>query len=267
MPGFIRAYLDQHFRIRPAADPEVAMPEVVPQRRPGGVAVNTDELRAGGHDEPQPVSFPSRVLLPALLRATRAQRLFGSRRVARRHLAAQALRPRAFGPPRLFMRRDVVVSVDRFNGWPVYTIQPAYTVKPAADPSSGAVVYLHGGAWVREIAPEHWRLCAQIAAEAQVAVIVPIYPLVPFGTAAEVMPIITQLVLQTRRTYGKTCLAGDSAGGQMALSSAIDLRDKHGVSLAGTTLISPGLDLSLNNPDIDGVQPHDPWLARDGTRV
>ncbi len=53
----------------------------------------------------------------------------------------------------------------------------------------------------------------------------------------------------------------------MALSSAIDLRDKHGVSLAGTTLISPGLDLSLNNPDIDGVQPHDPWLARDGTRV
>ena len=34
-----------------------------------------------------------------------------------------------------------------------------------------------------------------------------------------------------------------------------------------TVLISPALDLSLTNPEIDRVQPSDPWLGRDGTRV
>jgi len=32
-------------------------------------------------------------------------------------------------------------------------------------------------------------------------------------------------------------------------------------------LISPALDLSLTNPEIDLVQPSDPWLGREGTRV
>ncbi len=32
-------------------------------------------------------------------------------------------------------------------------------------------------------------------------------------------------------------------------------------------LVAPGLDGSLSNPDIDAVQPNDPWLARAGLRV
>ncbi len=32
-------------------------------------------------------------------------------------------------------------------------------------------------------------------------------------------------------------------------------------------LISPALDLSITNPEIDLVQPSDPWMGREGTRV
>lgn len=126
------------------------------------------------------------------------------------------------------------------------------------------VVYLHGGAWVNEIAPQHWQLAAQIAAEAHVRVIVPIYPLVPFATAAEVVPTIVELVAEAMAPNHSVCLAGDSAGGQMALSAALIMRNERGVLLPRTVLISPVLDVSLSNPLIDAVQSEDPWLTRVG---
>jgi acetyl esterase/lipase len=154
----------------------------------------------------------------------------------------------------------VSVSVDHRLGWPVYTLTPK------AERPRGGVVYVHGGGWVNEIALQHWQLAAQIAAQAQTSVVVPIYPLVPFGTADQVVPAVADLVRTCSAWYGSTCLAGDSAGGQIALSAAVVLRDvQHTVPL--TVLISPALDLSLTNPDIDRVQPSDPWLGRDGTRV
>ena len=70
-------------------------------------------------------------------------------------------------------------------------------------------------------------------------------------------------------TYGAghVFTMGDSAGGQIALSAALLLRKKHQYRLAQTILISPALDLRLTNPDIDAVEPTDPWLARGGMTV
>jgi acetyl esterase/lipase len=62
-------------------------------------------------------------------------------------------------------------------------------------------------------------------------------------------------------------LAGDSAGGQIALSAALALRDDHGVIAARTVLVSPAVDPTMKNPDIDAVAPSDPWLGRAGTKV
>jgi acetyl esterase/lipase len=98
-------------------------------------------------------------------------------------------------------------------------------------------------------------------------VLVPIYPLVPFGTAEPVVSAVADLVLDSITRHGGTCLAGDSAGGQIALSSALRLRDEHQVTVPRTVLIAPALDLSLTNPEIDVVQPRDPWLGRHGSRV
>ncbi|MCJ1697487.1 alpha/beta hydrolase [Rathayibacter caricis] len=127
-------------------------------------------------------------------------------------------------------------------------------------------MYAHGGGWVNEIHPQHWRLAARIAAEASIAVTLPIYPLVPFGTALEALNGVLALVRRSLERYGPTCLAGDSAGGQIALSAALALRDE-GVVLPRTVLISPALDLSWSNPRIPEVQPTDPWLGTPGGRV
>lgn len=198
-------------------------------------------------------------LVPGYLHITRTSRIYTSPDEAKKHIEELRIRPRRFGPPRR-LRRDVSVSVDHRLGWPVYTITPK-TGRPR-----GGVVYVHGGGWVNQIALQHWQLAAQIASEEGTSVTVPIYPLVPFGTADQVVPAVANLVRTSTAGYGSTCLAGDSAGGQIALSAALLLRDDQH-TVPRTVLISPALDLSLSNPEIDRVQPSDPWLGRDGTRV
>lgn len=198
--------------------------------------------------------------LTAFLRLKRANRPFVNPARARERIRERALRPRPYGPPAR-LRGDVSVSVAHRDGRPVYALAPR------VGRSHGSVVYLHGGGWVHEIAPQHWHLAADIAASAETTVVVPIYPLIPFGTAEQVVAATAALVADCRDRYGDTCLAGDSAGGQIALSAAIVLRDEFRLRLPATVLISPCVDLSLTNPDIDLVQPTDPWLGRDGTLV
>lgn len=203
-----------------------------------------------------PLILPDAVI-PLVLRALRANRTFVTAAGARRRIRERELRPAAYGPPSR-LRRDIRVDVERVDGWPVYTLRPE-TIR-------GGVVYVHGGGWVNEIAPQHWHLAARIAAETAAAVTLPIYPLVPFGTALGARNGVTALVRRSIHRYGPTALAGDSAGGQIALSSALALRDA-GVAVPQTVLISPALDLSWSNPRIPEVQPSDPWLGTPGGRV
>jgi acetyl esterase/lipase len=204
-------------------------------------------------------SLASRAL-PAFLRITGRTRQYTNAQSAHKHIEQCALRPRPYGPPAR-LRPDMAVQVDRRSGWPIYTMVPN-TGTPQR-----TVVYLHGGAWVNEIAPQHWQLVAQVAAEAQVKVIIPIYPLLPFAGAAEVVPAIVELVAENVSPNHSVCLAGDSAGGQIALSAALLLRDDHGVVIPRTVLISPVLDLSLSNPLIISVERTDPWLRREALLV
>lgn len=203
--------------------------------------------------------LPERVI-PLYLRAVGRNRVFRSPGRARAHVNRLALRPRPYAPPRR-LGSPVTIDVSRRDGWPVYRVRPA-DARP-----QGSVVYVHGGGWVNEISAAHWRLVAQIAAEARTTVVVPIYPLVPFGTAEAVVTAVVDLVREAGELHGDVRLAGDSAGGQIALSAAMVLRVQHSVTLPRTLLMSPALDLSWSNPRIPQVQPSDPWLAVPGGRA
>jgi acetyl esterase/lipase len=195
----------------------------------------------------------------AFLKLARYNRIWVDTGAAERHLEQRTLRPRAYGPPKR-LRTDVSLSVSRHRGWPLYRIAPR------GGPSTGTVIYAHGGGWVNEIAVQHWRLSARIAAHASTTVLIPIYPLIPAGTAAEVVTGVADLAAEALAN-GPLCLAGDSAGGQIALSGAQALRDLHQGAAARTILISPGLDATLTNPEIARVEPSDPWLGQPGIRV
>lgn len=167
---------------------------------------------------------------------------------------AAALRPAAFVPSKR-LRRDVFVEHGRLNDWSVYT------VAPASGPSDKSVVYIHGGAFYGEISAFHWRLIARIAAETGTRITVPIYPLVPRGTADHVIDTIVAITAGEveQSDSGAVSLAGDSAGGTIALAVAL-LLNEHGVKLRQTVLIHPAGDLSMSNPDIAEVERKDPVL-------
>jgi acetyl esterase/lipase len=160
-------------------------------------------------------------ILPAFFRLTRANRALVDADVARERVEERRRQPKPYAPPKL--RPDVVVTETRgtglAEGWPLFTLTPR--ADDARGGPTGALIYAHGGAWVNEVVVQHWRLAAQLAAEARLAVTVVIYPLVPFGTAAAVVPAFAELVLAARARYGeRVFLGGDSAGGQIALSAA-----------------------------------------------
>ncbi|BCY11226.1 hypothetical protein L3i22_063140 [Actinoplanes sp. L3-i22] len=73
--------------------------------------------------------------------------------------------------------------------------------------------------------------------------------------------------------------AGAAPSGEAGAASAISdvgpagdaLLDGAGAARAvagvvGMTLLAPWLDLSMDNPGIEAIEPHDPWLARPGLR-
>lgn len=196
--------------------------------------------------------------MPALLRLMGRHRAYASAETARAHIEQRGLHRQPFGPPPR-LRPKVKVELTRRSDWPIYTLTPRGSAPDRT------VIYLHGGAWVNEITVQHWQLAARIAAGVPAEVIVPIFPLVPFATGVEVMPTVVDLVAENISSGRDVCLVGDSAGGQIALSAALALRDEHNVVIARTVLISPVLDLSLTNPLIESVD--DPWLARDALRV
>jgi acetyl esterase/lipase len=204
------------------------------------------------------MTLPEAFVVP-FLRAARYNRIWVDTAAAQEHLQDRILRPEPFGPPRR-IRSDVTITRRAYRGWPLYEIAPR------EDARTGTVIYAHGGGWVNQIAAPHWRLSAHIAAQVGTTVLVPIYPLIPDGTAAEVVGAIADLGADALAD-GPLCLIGDSAGGQIALSSALALRDRHQGTATATILISPGLDATLTNPEIARVEPSDPWLGQPGIRV
>lgn len=150
-------------------------------------------------------------------------------------------------------------TVAPLAGGDLVTVRPADgVVQPP-----GALVYLHGGAFVNGIQPQHWSLVAHLADATHREVHVARYPLAP---AHDVTDARAYLVALHERLAPQAPLhvLGDSAGGTLTLL----LAQAHAGdgTIAGLTLIAPWLDLSMENPQIEPLERRDPWLTRAGMR-
>ena len=197
-----------------------------------------------------------------VLKLRKTRRTFGSAESTRRLVDELSIRPASFGPPKALSRR-FDVTVRRYRGWPVYELVPT-GVAPAQ-----RALYFHGGAWIKEIDSRHWGLIADLAAATGTQFTIPIYPLAPVGTAASVVPVLTELAIDVLAAAGpeNSVLMGDSAGGGMALATAMELRDRGQPLPRDTVLISPALDVRFDDPRIAVIAPSDPYLAAPGVRV
>lgn len=173
-----------------------------------------------------------------------------------REIAALQAKPKPFDPPAALGRTVDVSQSTSPAGWPVFTVT-ARGVTPSA-----RVLYLHGGAYIREITRHHWKLVGHLAS-AGASVTVPIYPVAPRGKASHVVSASADLAEQLTAQGERLVIAGDSAGGGLALAVALALRDR-GVVADHTALISPWLDATGSHPELLEVAPRDPWLHPGG---
>ena len=189
-----------------------------------------------------------------VLRATR-RRTWTTAERARRRME----QPKREAPPPRGLTRRHDVSQRTVAGFPVWTVRPRAG-------ASSAALYLHGGAYLAGIAPQHWALIGRIA-DAGVRVEVPLYGLAPQHTHREAYPFLHAVwrELTADSVPGGVALAGDSAGGGLALGLVQELPADDGARLPDRlVLLSPWLDLTLGNPRIPGFERQDPWLARPG---
>lgn len=139
-----------------------------------------------------------------------------------------------------------------------------FTVTPRSGATGRAVLYLHGGGYVNSIAPQHWALISKLADQGAV-VHVPLYGLAPQHTFTEAYALLD--AVYAGLDPAELVIMGDSAGGGLALGFTQTLRDA-GLKLPRSlTLIAPWLDVACRNPEIDALEPLDPWLARPGARL
>jgi epsilon-lactone hydrolase len=151
------------------------------------------------------------------------------------------------------LRKGFDVELQEQSGRSVWTVSP---INRHADV---VILFLHGGAYMANITRQHWDLIRQLAKHTKGIVVVPDYPLAPVNACEETFLFMRKLYARLLTEYqGKRIiLAGDSAGGGLALGFVQQLRNEHARQPEQIILFSPWLDVSLNHPEI---KPKEKWI-------
>lgn len=203
---------------------------------------------------------PSRPSLPHQLLAAGVPRLRKSReidtvpaeraRLERWHAGLDRSLPTRMVP--LFERRFEVSTQDA-GGFPTHVI----TQRGRAPRLT--VFYVHGGGFVAPIDAFHVRYAAKLARALDARVVLPDYPLTPESTWRDSHDALVAAATAWAAA-GPTVLAGDSAGGGLALAVALSLRDAGGPQPSSLLLLSPWVDLTTSTPETPAFSAVDPWL-------
>lgn len=140
------------------------------------------------------------------------------------------------------------------------------TLTPRAGASGVEIIYTHGGSYIHPIVRRHWDLLQSVLERTGATITVPLYRLAPAGRMAEAYELLNQVYASVSERAGAqypVFLAGDSAGGGLALGQAIRYRDAGKRQPNGVILFSPWVELTMTNPAIAKYQPSDPMLRRD----
>lgn len=138
--------------------------------------------------------------------------------------------------------------------------RPAERITVGGDEPARTVLYLHGGGYTVGSLRTHRPIAAHLAEAANAEVYMLDYrraPEAPYPSAVDDTVAAYHSLLDQGVDPNLLVIAGDSAGGGLAIAALLRLRDDGRALPAGALLISPWLDLTLSDTtDID----NDPML-------
>ena len=128
----------------------------------------------------------------------------------------------------------------------------------------GTLLYLHGGAWCLHLPGAYRRLAARLSALTGLRVLLPDYrlaPEYPFPAAVDDCFATYRWLVDQGHAERPLAIAGDSAGGSLALVTMMRARDASLPLPACAALLSPSTDLTMSGPSIEYNERADPMFA------
>lgn len=160
-----------------------------------------------------------------------------------------------FLPPKF--RFHTSVSCMKFQNMKVYALNNK-------SKSDKLIIYLHGGGYENQPVVFQLNMIDKIINKTKAQVLMPIYPLLPFHAFGECYDILIDFYTYVLELYSdkQIILLGDSAGGGL-VSGLCEYFLLHNIQLPSKAiLLSPAVDMSMDNPEIDIYQKKDLMLCK-----
>lgn len=160
------------------------------------------------------------------------------------------------------LRRRFTVEEFQLEG------QRCVTLHPKAGAGPQHILYFHGGGFVIPHVKQHWDILAALVEATGASVTAAFYDLVPENPARNADRLADAAFARIAENWQPKdiVLAGDSAGGHMALSLSLRLAQEGKAQAGRLVLFAPWLDVTMQDEAMRAVEPHDFMLAVDTLR-
>ena len=145
-------------------------------------------------------------------------------------------------------------------------VRAEWVIAPGCE-TDRAILYLHGGGYVIGSANTHRRLAYDISAASSARVLVLDYRLAPEHPFPAAIDDATEAWLWLQQQGfppHRLAIAGDSAGGGLAIATLVNLRNHKLPLPACAVAISPWVDLEATGTSITTRAAQDPMVQKDG---
>ena len=163
------------------------------------------------------------------------------------------------------VEQECIVETKQFMNRNIFIITPKNEPK-----SNKKILYFHGGSYMAEASKAHWDFIEKLIKDLGVTVILPDYPLSPKYTYKDVFSMVIPLYKEIIEKVDANDLIvmGDSAGGGLSLAMEEKLNEEGNIKMPSKTiLISPWLDVRLENPKIEEYQKNDTELNKETLKL
>jgi acetyl esterase/lipase len=142
--------------------------------------------------------------------------------------------------------------------------------RPQEATEGKVLLYLHGGAYALGSCDSHRKLVTNIAKACKVNAVMPEYRLAPehpFPAGLHDCVRAMRNLLDQGYAAENILIAGDSAGGALAVASMLQLRHEGLPLPGGAILLSPFLDMTASGESVRTRADQDPWFRAGDVHV